>query len=615
MSVATYAYSFFSFFSATPIETLWNMFGRNPAVGAIVKHTSIFIGALIGVTITNLVNIIFVFFWGGYAFGEYLKSLLYAWLNSEVWLGLNFNAFDLLIMNLYFALAFFFAYQILKLYYWFTYHTYAIIPELAKIHYSRKDVLIHVSEPLPFTEATISTDFSYDLPEKPKGVFQVFWKVDDQYFHNGHGFVADNRMYITAHQLANHIKLEDSTIYITSANNPTIFCKATPVDPDEGLLSMGFDFCEIKSKGAAAVLQLKSLKWRRYRRNSSVTVLHFDPFKMSYVQQWVHPKPMEKGELSFEILHKSNTARGDSGLPLLQDGDVVGIHVGFKNGPDGKPSYNRAQIPFPVIPHVYERGRQFSRIIEQKLNELAESVPNGSYSSTDEEMRYQQYLEEQLEKDLEEDEYYQNLYKDNQKLAEEYKEKRRNGLDVDQQGYRKEKTNDYRKAKEAEEAEHKMSRSNQAYAEEFKGMSQREINVKLRKDNAVLKNMRWADVEMPSSNPEEDQPKKVKFELPVTETSLEKVDEQQPTPITQDLKVDRSESRTKKTAEPGTGLSKPLTSNSKELNPELLQEVTQLAELLHSKADQSKIHASLNKLKSLPSYKAASQKKQPNSKT
>jgi len=601
------------------VGLLHRLLGHNERVAGAIDIVSHVVTLLLGVVISMAREfIVLAIQW---CFGVVVGAFTFIQYVCDV---LDFNQFDFWVSvflvcfctaSTYYALC-----GIWKLYKAVYMKVYTISPELANIHFSRKDVLLDLTEPKVLTtESPLSDEFIYKIPDGyPKGVFVVFLKQGDEFFHNGHGFVAGNRMWITGHQAVKHLKNSDDTkVYISSPKQVSVMVAAEiDSEPNEDL--SGFDIIEIKSKGACAVLGLKTLKWRRYTENSAVTVLHYDAFKNLYTQQYVNAKRLDENDRADYILHKSMTSQGDSGLPLLQKGEVVAIHLGWMHGPDGKPLYNRSQIPFPILEEMYSQARQYDEVIINRLAEFVEPVSETPDIKVDYEKRYQEWKNKK-EKD---------------------KQKRMKGEHADDQGYREGKKSRGADKPElnTDDVDDERVQKDKKFNSKFVGLSEREIAKELVKQR--IKGQ-WADVtsddDDEDSTDETNSKKKRTQKEALIEVAEDDIigdlleasakpavvpDKEPPKKV---LKEPRSESRTaNKTASPknesktlnqGSEVKPTLKANTsdtptKELNPELLQVVDQFSKLLASKAELGELQKCLNKLKSLPSLKENSKKKQ-----
>jgi hypothetical protein len=161
--------------------------------------------------------------------------------------------------------------------------------------------------------------FLHTLTGMPKGVFQVYGVLGDQTFFAGHGFAVNNKLY-TSYHVVSHF---DSILVKTLINS-----RALKVTINTDSIDQELDFVELTGKGTCAALGVKSLE-TAVIRNAPVVVYTCDIEKSDYYQQSVVVESLDENpEQPFCIYTKSNTVAGDSGLPVMQNGKVVAMHVG-----------------------------------------------------------------------------------------------------------------------------------------------------------------------------------------------------------------------------------------------------------------------------------------------
>jgi len=197
-----------------------------------------------------------------------------------------------------------------------------------------------IKEEKDFTpEAACSADggFIYKQSNLPEGVFQIFALVDDVNLHVGHGFMVANAAYTARHVVAGHKRL-----YARRGNSRFI------------PMSMGDEFPEcdlacIVAPGLGAALSLKSLKWGFANKNP-LTVLHYETNENVYYRQSIYADAFVPGSDPSLIKTASHTDASDSGLPILQAGVVVAVHIGYSH----TENRNVHVIPIPMIANLIE---------------------------------------------------------------------------------------------------------------------------------------------------------------------------------------------------------------------------------------------------------------------
>lgn len=169
-----------------------------------------------------------------------------------------------------------------------------------------------------FSKGTL---ISAEEPE-PSGVFTVYMKNEDgvSFMLIGHGFVVAGCLYTPYHVAA----LSDS-LFVGSPGKPSCLI---PVEVDEDTVDPNMDFCQLKGKAVAAALGIKSLKLGVYRKKA-VVVYHRDSTRNSvYIAQHINPHAYSFYPMPHVIATDTITDHTDSGLPVMQDGHVVAMHIG-----------------------------------------------------------------------------------------------------------------------------------------------------------------------------------------------------------------------------------------------------------------------------------------------
>lgn len=250
-------------------------------------------------------------------------------------------------------------------------------------------------------------DFTFNVDGMPDGVFQVFTKVDDSYAHIGHGFAVANELYTAVHVVSDR----EGEIYIK-----TLKSKALKVKVVKDMYHPYYDVCKLECIGATAALGIKSLQFG-VLKNGSINVFHFNPAKISYQRQSATPDPYNKDQRlpAFALSTPTTTSPSDSGLPVLQKGRVVALHIGGCEALKRNVHF----IPVPFLKNQIENvAESYAPILKDLSIETESPVIKGDESSR-----------------------MKAIFKENQHREEEDRRKRQRGEHFDEQGYRTRKQN------------------------------------------------------------------------------------------------------------------------------------------------------------------------------
>jgi len=209
----------------------------------------------------------------------------------------------------------------------------------------------------------------------------------------GHAFVADNKVYTAYHVVSTLEK-----IYLKTNKHTSLF----PVELGERI---GADIVELTRPGIAAMLGLRSLKFSFVNDGTPVQVYSYVQAQDKYLMQSCTTQ--YDAELPMLIYTFSNTSSGDSGLPVLQSGKVVAVHLG---GNTSK-AQNVHEIPVDIVRKdimaVAQRKTYVVHAVD--LGIIKESVVTGHHT-------------------------------DRARDILEYQQMRSRGEDVDDQGFRNKRT-------------------------------------------------------------------------------------------------------------------------------------------------------------------------------
>lgn len=149
-----------------------------------------------------------------------------------------------------------------------------------------------------------------------KGIVFVYVRRDgsDGLARVGMGFVVDQLFYTAAHNIVDSVEIAVSLPFRDEVY--TVDLQTT----------VGDDIAVLSKKGLAATLGLKSLKFALVKDSAPVRILSHDGENHRLLTHSCNTQ-FVAGRASF-IYTKSNTRSGDSGMPILQQGKVVAIHLG-----------------------------------------------------------------------------------------------------------------------------------------------------------------------------------------------------------------------------------------------------------------------------------------------
>jgi len=156
----------------------------------------------------------------------------------------------------------------------------------------------------------------------PQGVFQILEKNTEtsEYLHVGFGVLISGYPYTAYHVVCN-----PSAHYYASLPGRNI---KVPIKVDPSCTSISEDWCLLTCSNLGSILGIKSVGVGCITQGA-ITVYHFDSSDQTFDTQCVYPTPYDRAnQLPIHIYSRSNTAPSDSGLPVMQKGKVVGIHVG-----------------------------------------------------------------------------------------------------------------------------------------------------------------------------------------------------------------------------------------------------------------------------------------------
>lgn len=196
----------------------------------------------------------------------------------------------------------------------------------------------------------------------PPGVFQILEKNTEtpEFLHIGFGVLIAGIPYTAYHVVCN----SDASYYASLPGSKI----RVPIKVDPDCTTTDEDWCSLTCNNLGSILGVKSLSVGCISQGA-ITVYHFDSEKQCFDQQCVYPTRYdEANQAPIHIYSRTNTAPSDSGLPVLQKGKVVGIHVGSL--PSKK--QNVHVIPTDlVLPLARVRARQQDPVFEY----LSESIP------------------------------------------------------------------------------------------------------------------------------------------------------------------------------------------------------------------------------------------------
>lgn len=276
------------------------------------------------------------------------------------------------------------------------------------------------------TEAAHQADRAFAAKVSiPPNVFLVYTNEEEPRFL-GHGFKCDGRLYSAMHLFVDVFATRD-TVLITRPNEAGRSNKAIVA---KVLLrtSPKLDFAELECDVAGAVLGLKN-STSSIIRNGNVTVYHRDS-DGTYFQQSVAYEFPSAGDLlgRYQILTKSLTTAGDSGMIIVQSGKVVGVHLGAHK--DKPFNIHLLACFLPNASKMYSRltASDLTKVLRIE-SDLANTIPEELRQAAEE---FQRRRDEEDREYLEE----QQRIREEQRQEEEERRRAREGENVDDQGYR-----------------------------------------------------------------------------------------------------------------------------------------------------------------------------------
>jgi hypothetical protein len=266
------------------------------------------------------------------------------------------------------------------------------------------------------------------LKGTPKGVVQVFVYDPDMKTTTfvGHAAFVNNK-FLTVYHIVERAVEDNLEVLVGTTESG----RSLKVAIDMNSIDLENDTVEFHVGNIPSILGLKMLT-PKFLNLGYVSYYHFDSDSLSYTMASVVPDKYDKAYPTF-VFTCSNTAGGDSGLPIIQNGKFVASHKGGKSDIKRNVHVIHHNVVRAEITTTARKKSQILNVDAQFKNESPKT--------------YDKDAQERAQ-DIE-DKYYADLNKAVREDEENRKIARTRGEDVDDQGFRKTKE-EIRAEKEAQ---------------------------------------------------------------------------------------------------------------------------------------------------------------------